>query len=155
MRATLEGIALALRVALDELRGMAELRGEMIVVGGGAKSALWRQLVADVYETTILKTPVDRQAAALGAAALAFVGIGAWRDCEPLRALHEPGQRVGADPARAAAYRRMLPLYRRAAEQQAELAGMLTEFQHSVRRTEGMTAEVTSTPFFEWLWCKY
>jgi xylulokinase len=129
MRATLEGIALALRAALDELRGMMKLREEMIVVGGGAKSAMWRQLVADVYDTTILKTPVDRQAAALGAAALGFVGIGAWPDCEPLRALHEPAQRLTPDPARARTYARLLPLFRQAAAQQAELAPALAAFR--------------------------
>jgi len=129
VRAAMEGVALALRAALDELRGMAKLSDEMIVVGGAAKSTVWRQLVADVYETAILKTPIDRQAAALGAAALALVGTGAWRDFEPLRALHEPAERILPDPPRAETYRRLLPIHRRAAAQQAELAPLLAEFR--------------------------
>lgn len=129
MRATLEGISLALRAALDELRGMADLREEMLIVGGGAKSKQWRQIVADVYGTTIVKTPVDRQAATLGAAALAFVGLGEWSDFSPIRAVHEPGERILPDPERKAFYERLLPLYKRAAAQQTELAPLMASFR--------------------------
>ena len=62
-----------MRVALDQLRTKMELPEEIVVVGGGSRSRLWRQIYADVYEMRIVKTNIDQQAAALGAAALAAV----------------------------------------------------------------------------------
>ncbi len=126
MRATLEGVALGLRVALDELRRMTPLRDEMIMVGGGARSAVWRQIFADVFGCAILKTGIDQQAAALGAAALALVGIGAWADFEPIRALHVAEDRTEPDGDTAPVYAAALAAYRQAANQQRELSGALS-----------------------------
>jgi xylulokinase len=129
MRATFEGIALALRIALDELRRMTPLRDEIIMVGGGARSAEWRQMFADILACTILKAAVDQQAATLGAAALAFVGIGAWPDFSPLRAIC--AARDLSDPDREASpvYEAALDAYRLAAGQQRQLAGPLSELR--------------------------
>ncbi|PSJ61713.1 xylulokinase [Kumtagia ephedrae] len=126
MRATLEGIALGLRVALDELRRMTPIRDEMIMVGGGARSAVWRHIFADVFGCTILKTGVDQQAAALGAAGLALVGMGAWPDFEPIRGLHVAEDRTRPDVEAAPVYEAALAAYRVAARQQAELSGPLS-----------------------------
>ena len=79
MRAAYEGVALGLRVALDELRQMTRVGDQIIMVGGGARSAFWRQVFADVFEISVLKTGIDQQAASLGAAALAFVEPGCGR----------------------------------------------------------------------------
>ena len=126
MRATFEGIALALRVALDELRRMRPLRDEIVMVGGGARSAAWRQMVADILGCTVLKTPIDQQAAALGAAALAFVGTGVWPDFSPLRALTATTEKTVPDPTAAAVYDAALDAYRLAARQQHELSGAIS-----------------------------
>ena len=83
LRAVLEGIALQGRVALDALRSLYPVSADMIVVGGGSRSRLWRQIHADAYRARVVKTRIDQQAAALGAAALAFTGIGLWPDTEP------------------------------------------------------------------------
>ena len=125
LRAGLEGIALGLRVALDELRRMTTVSDEIIAVGGGAQSAAWRQIFADVFGCTILKTRVDQEAAALGAAALALVGIGLWEDFEPVRALHVPEGRAQPQPATRAVYDAALAAYRQAAAQQRDLASAL------------------------------
>src|SRR5262249_50949509 len=70
LRAAMEGVAMEMRLALDQLRKKMTLSDEMLVVGGGVRSRLWRQIYADVYRMRIVKTNVDQQAAALGAAAL-------------------------------------------------------------------------------------
>ncbi|MCB1497363.1 MAG: FGGY-family carbohydrate kinase [Bauldia sp.] len=125
IRAGLEGIALGLRVALDELRRMTAVSDEIIAVGGGAQSTAWRQIFADIFDCTILKTGVDQEAAALGAAALALVGIGLWKDFETVRALHVPEGRSRPRPRNRAVYDAALTAYRQAAEQQKQLAGGL------------------------------
>jgi len=129
MRATFEGIPLALRVALDELARMTKLRGEMVVAGGGAKSAAWRQMFADILGCTILKAAVDQQAATLGAAALAFVGIGAWPDFSPLRTICATSDVSQPDASASAIYDAALQAYRGAAQQQRILAPSLARLR--------------------------
>ena len=77
VRALMEGVAFSLR---DTLSIFAELRvpvASMRLGGGGSRSALWRQIQADVYGCTVDTTAVD-EGAAYGAAILAAVGIGRW-----------------------------------------------------------------------------
>jgi xylulokinase len=77
-RAVLEGVAFGLRDSFALLRsaGLGEIR-EVRVSGGGAKSALWRQILADVLDTPLL-TVNTTEGAAYGAALLAGVGAGTW-----------------------------------------------------------------------------
>ena len=90
IRATLEGICLGLRVALDELRANVKLQDEMLIVGGGSKSPYWRQLFADIYGMNITESVVGENAGSLGAMACAAVGAGIWKDFKPLIGLNKP-----------------------------------------------------------------
>jgi xylulokinase len=80
IRATLEGVAFGLRDMLTLMRasGLA-VPDRARVSGGGARSALWREIVASVLQIE-LETPQTTEGAAYGAALLAGVGVGAWRD---------------------------------------------------------------------------
>lgn len=89
LRATQEGIALNLRIALDVLLQEKHNVHQMLIVGGGAKSNVWMQIFADIYRLNIEKTSIDQEAASLGAAALALKGIGLWKDYSPIDLLHK------------------------------------------------------------------
>jgi xylulokinase len=66
-RAVVEGTTFGLRYGLDLLRANG-IRSENIrLIGGGAKSAVWRQIVADIMNTPVICTE-HSEAAALGAA---------------------------------------------------------------------------------------
>ncbi len=121
VRAAMEGVALGLRQALDALRGLTTIDDEMLAVGGGAGSRLWRQILADVYGATLVKTNVDQHAAALGAAALAAVGAGLWADFAPIDAIHEVQSVEKPIDSNRALYDRLSPIFRLAATQQAAL----------------------------------
>ncbi len=73
-RAVLEGIAFSLRHCLDET-GIAERAG-FVVTGGGARSDLWRQILADVMGVSI-HSPAEDELGLLGAARLGAHAIGA------------------------------------------------------------------------------
>ena len=81
-RAVLEGVAFGLR---DGFRLMREAGlptpDEVRVSGGGARSALWRQILADVLDAELV-TVNTTEGAAYGAALLAGVGAGAWPDVD-------------------------------------------------------------------------
>ncbi|MBF0278151.1 MAG: xylulokinase [SAR324 cluster bacterium] len=66
-RAAMEGATLGLRYGLDVLRQQGIVPQEIRLVGGGAKSALWRQMVADVFNCSVV-CPKSSEAGAMGAA---------------------------------------------------------------------------------------
>lgn len=127
IRSVMEGIALGLRVALDELRGLTEIEDEITAVGGGSKSELWRQIYADVYKVNIIKTNIDEQAAALGSAALAAVGTGIWEDFSTIDKIHKTqsvNKPRGEENQR---YEKLLPVYKTLSNHLSEIGDMLTK----------------------------
>lgn len=75
-RAVLEGVAFGLRDSLELMRSVG-LSGftEIRATGGGSRSLLWRQILADVTETSVVTTSTT-EGAAQGASMLAAVGVG-------------------------------------------------------------------------------
>lgn len=66
-RAAMEGATFGLRYGLEVLARNGITPGEIRLVGGGAKSKAWRQMVADVFGCPVV-CPVTQEAGALGAA---------------------------------------------------------------------------------------
>ena len=79
MRAVLEGVAYGLRDSLELARGMGLRIEQVRASGGGSRSPLWKQILADVFDAEILTTNAT-EGAAFGAALLAGVGMGGYRD---------------------------------------------------------------------------
>jgi len=127
VRSAMEGIALGLRLALDEMRRLTRLSDEMVMVGGGSRNALWRQIFADAYNMKIVKTNVDQQAAALGAAALAAVGAGFWKDFAKIDEIHRVEATASPIPENKAVYERLLPVFARAGKHLADLGDLLAQ----------------------------
>jgi xylulokinase len=80
-RATLEGITMNLGLICDIFKEYATL-SEMVVIGGGAQSTIWRQLMADIYEMPILKPNLLEEATSMGAAVTGGVGVGIFKNFE-------------------------------------------------------------------------
>jgi len=125
IRSVMEGVALGLRLVLDELRRLTSIADEMTVVGGSSRSRLWRQIFADVYQMNIVKTNIDQQAAALGAAALAAVGIGIWSDFKIIDEIHAVEDIAKPISENSATYGRLLPIFRKASQINSEIGDML------------------------------
>ncbi len=70
-RAVLEGIVFGLRDSLELMRAQGMSFDQVRLSGGGAQSALWRQILADVFDTEIVTARVT-EGAAYGAALLAM-----------------------------------------------------------------------------------
>jgi xylulokinase len=77
IRAILEGVAFSLRDTFGIFAEMGVPVENIRLGGGGARSALWRQIQADVYGHEV-ETVAIEEGAAYGAALLAGVGCGAW-----------------------------------------------------------------------------
>ncbi len=77
-RAVLEGVAFGLRDSFELMKGVGLSGIEQVrVSGGGARSPLWRQILADVLGSELV-TVNTTEGAAYGAALLAGVGADRW-----------------------------------------------------------------------------
>ena len=113
LRAAMEGVALGLRNVLDELRKLTPVAEPLTLVGGGANSPFWRQIYTDVYHMPVVRTRAGQQAAALGAAAVAGVGAGLWKDFGVIDEISAVTDRNEPEEKNAAEYERLLARYRR------------------------------------------
>jgi xylulokinase len=125
IRSCMEGIALNLRLRLDILKKYCNLQDEMLLVGGGSKSSLFCQIFADVYNTTIVKTNIGQDAGSLGAAAIAAVGCGLWKDFYRIDEIHKVNEIIKPFPENNQKYENLLPVFEFAANYQAKISEML------------------------------
>jgi xylulokinase len=75
-RAVLEGVAFNLRIILDAFRSHGAPITALRMIGGGSRSAVWRQILADVFDLPLLRAELTVEATSLGAAIAAGVGVG-------------------------------------------------------------------------------
>jgi xylulokinase len=76
-RAVLEGVSYGLLDSLELMRALGLSIEQVRASGGGARSSLWRQILADVFNAEIVTVNVT-EGAAYGAALLAGVGAGVY-----------------------------------------------------------------------------
>jgi xylulokinase len=80
-RSVMEGVAYSLRESLEIIRGLDIPVKEIRASGGGAKSDLWKQIMADVFGQATCTINAE-QGPAFGVALLAAVGDGAYKNIE-------------------------------------------------------------------------
>lgn len=80
VRAVQEGVAFNLGVVMDVFKGKGVVIDDMIVIGGGAQSDAWLQILADVYNINIQKPNYLEEATSMGAAITAGVGVGVFEN---------------------------------------------------------------------------
>ncbi|PMS21143.1 hypothetical protein C0Z18_08080 [Trinickia dabaoshanensis] len=113
-RAVLEGVAFALMHNIEAGRrgaGEPALDERLIVVGGAAHSDLWMQIIADVtgYPVFTIEQEVE---AAMGAALLAALGVGAVTHEDAQRGWVSLRERARPDAARREVYARHFDVYK-------------------------------------------
>lgn len=116
-RSILEGIALTMVGHVTRMeRELGRTFERLLVAGGGSRSDLMMQILADVFERPACRSTVA-DAAGLGAAVCASVGAGVHPDWGTARAsMVHPGRAFAPDPVRAATYRELRRTYSRLAE---------------------------------------
>lgn len=112
IRAILEGVAYSLRDGLEIFREMGVPTKQIRASGGGARSPLWRQIQADVFEREMV-TVSATEGSAYGAALLAATGTGGFASVEEAcRASIRVTDRCEPDPVRARLYAIYYAIYR-------------------------------------------
>ena len=111
-RALMEGVAFSLRDCYRTLEEMKLPVKRIFLIGGGARSRLWSEIVANVFNCSVaVPTPGD---ASFGACLLAGTGIGIFADVKDAvaKCLHID-RTIAPDPAAAAKYDHLFTCYRR------------------------------------------
>ena len=111
-RAVLEGVAFGLKDCFELIKGagLGEIR-QVRISGGGARSDLWREILASTFEAELV-TVNTTEGAAYGAALLAGVSAGAWSSVpEACKAVVKITGETSPDPAWVESYRRAHTIY--------------------------------------------
>ena len=116
-RSVLEGIALTMREHTEAMEdALGRPQGRLLVSGGGSRSDLMTQIVADVFGRKVERARVA-DADGLGAANCAAVGHGTHADFRAaVKAMTRPGEVVEPDTAAQRHYDQMMEVYADLAE---------------------------------------
>ena len=126
-RAVMEGVIFSLRDSLEIMRDLGVPVEEVRATGGGARSALWRELQADIYGAPIRRT-VSEEGPAYGASLLAGVAANIYgnvREASSLVTLREEVTEPNSE--RASAYEEYYGVYRSLYPATREAMSRLTE----------------------------
>ncbi len=103
-QAVLEGVAFAIRDSVEVAKSLGIPLTSSMLCGGGAKSPLWRRILANVLNMP-LTIPASEQGPGMGGAMLAMVACGAYDSVEQVcKKLVTVSETVAPDPEIAARY---------------------------------------------------
>jgi xylulokinase len=113
IRSVLEGVAFSQLECVEVFREMGVPVGDMVITGGGSKSRLWSQMLADLYGCPVSGMQSD-EGAALGAALLAAVGANVYGSVqEACSAVVKRGGALTPDASVAETYAPYFELYKK------------------------------------------
>lgn len=125
-RALLEGVAFELRLHLDGLAAAGTTVGTLRAMGGGSRSPLWAQVVADVTGREV-RLAQGREISARGAAVLAFAAVTGASVAQASSAMGHLGATVQPDPATTARYGGVYAVQQRVYPALREVFGSLSD----------------------------
>lgn len=129
VRAVLEGITFSLNESIEIFRSSGKKIDSIVSIGGGAKSDVWLQMQADIFNTKIEKLSSE-QGPGMGAAMLAAYGCGWYpslRECAEV--FIKTSKTYLPIEENVKAYRKLFAIYQQVYRQTKELNQQLSEFR--------------------------
>ncbi len=112
IRAALEGIVYnlyAVNRALEDVTGKPK---QIQATGGFARSPLWRQMLADIFDQQV-NIPKSFEGTALGAATLGMYSLGLIKSLDEVKNFVGTTRSLQPNPKNAAVYKKLIPIYLR------------------------------------------
>ena len=111
-RAILEGLTFEMAYNLEKLEGFGVAPNRLYACGGGARSKVWLQIKADIWNREILPVKTE-ETGALGSAILGFAAVTGEKDRLALaKKFVQLGEPMRPDAARVEVYREKFQLYK-------------------------------------------
>ena len=111
-RAILEGLTFEMAYNLEKLEGFGVAPNRLYACGGGARSKVWLQIKADIWNREILPVKTE-ETGALGSAILGFAAVTGEKDRLTLaKKFVQLGEPMRPDAARVEVYREKFQLYK-------------------------------------------
>ena len=111
-RAILEGLTFEMAYNLEKLEGFGVAPNRLHACGGGARSKVWLQIKADIWNREILPVKTE-ETGALGSAILGFAAVTGEKDRLALaKKFVQLGEPMRPDAARVEVYREKFQLYK-------------------------------------------
>ncbi|SEA21656.1 xylulokinase [Eubacterium aggregans] len=127
-RAVQEGVGMNLNVVLDTFRKNGVTIEDMLVIGGGAQSDGWLQILADIYRMRIQKPNMLEKATSMGAAITAGVGIGVFKNFDVIDQFLKVVDTKVPNEENAKIYDRLKPLFDESYFGLKKVFGALSQF---------------------------
>src|SRR5207249_4499548 len=132
IRSILEGVAFSLRDSLEIFKELQIPVDQIRASGGGSRSALWRQIQADIYGKELV-TLYESEGSAFGAALLAGVGANVYASVEEsAEEAIRIREHVSPRPTHTRTYERAYDVYRKLYPAVRSLAHSLAELGEEV-----------------------
>lgn len=124
IRAVLEGVIYNLNSVLDALQATIGKAEHIRAAGGFARSEVWRQMLADIFNRTVT-VPESYESSCLGAAILGWFALGEIADLQAATTLMGATHQHQPMAANVANYQKIIPIYQRLLEKlQPEYAAL-------------------------------
>lgn len=128
-RAVIEGITFSLQETMVMFKEQGKKIDRVVATGGGAKSDLWLQMQADIYNAPIVKLKSE-QGPGLGAAMLAAYGLGWFSSLKEAAGIFvEEKERFQPDAVQAETYQKLFPLYQQVYAATRSLSAALKSYR--------------------------
>lgn len=111
-RAVMEGVTYSLNQLVEIFGGMTKIE-KVYTSGGGAASALWRQMQADIFDLPVYTMSAASEGGAYGAVLVAGVGAGLWKDLNEAVRVIRPETEALPNAENQSGYRRSYEIYKR------------------------------------------
>ena len=127
-RAVLEGVAFSMRMIRDVLPASSSRPSKALsLVGGGARSPIWPQIMADMFNCTVKVLDDPENVGTRGAAILAGMGLGWYTDFAPPVEYFPIQSHFEPEPIAVSKYDQLYPLFRTLYPTLQESFGTLSE----------------------------
>lgn len=110
-RAVLEGVAFNLKMIVEALESQGTRIEAIRLIGGGARSPVWSQILADVFDKPVYIPELVAEATSWGAAVAGGIGVGLYKDWSIAKEQTRIRTIIEPIPAQAARYAQVYPLF--------------------------------------------
>jgi xylulokinase len=127
IRSVLEGVAFNMRLIYEAFLEQGVQSAKVRLIGGGARSRLWRSIFADVLEIPTARLNFIEEATSVGAAIAGGVGVGLFSSIREADRLVQEIELTPCDPRNFPVYRRNFSVFRSCYGQLRDLFPLLAQ----------------------------